>query len=80
MRRPTSAFAYASGTTWQKQVVQVEQSAWNSIGIKTALVANTFPTVALDYAPPCAERHAVHGGVGLVGRRLGVQPRLLPVG
>ncbi len=47
-------FAYASGTTWQKQVAQVEQSAWNSIGIKTALVANTFHTVVSTYAPPCA--------------------------
>ena len=53
VRRPTSRFAYASGTTWQKQVAQVEQSAWNSIGIKTALVANTFPTVVSTYAPPC---------------------------
>ena len=44
---------YASGTQWQQQVVQVEQSAWNSIGIKTALVANTFPTVLQGYAAPC---------------------------
>jgi peptide/nickel transport system substrate-binding protein len=44
---------YASGTEWQQQVVQVEQSAWNSIGIKTALVANTFPTVLQNYAAPC---------------------------
>ncbi len=45
---------YASGTQWQQQVMQVEQSAWNSIGIKTSLVANTFPTVISNYAPPCA--------------------------
>jgi peptide/nickel transport system substrate-binding protein len=44
---------YASGTQWQQQVMQVEQSAWNSIGIKTALVSNTFPTVIQSYAPPC---------------------------
>jgi peptide/nickel transport system substrate-binding protein len=44
---------YASGTQWQQQVVQVEQSAWNSIGIKTALTANTFPTVLQNYAGPC---------------------------
>jgi peptide/nickel transport system substrate-binding protein len=44
---------YASGTQWQQQVVQVEQSAWNSIGIKTALEANTFPTVLQGYAGPC---------------------------
>ncbi len=44
---------YASGTQWQQQVVQVEQSAWNSIGIKTALEGNTFPTVLQNYAGPC---------------------------
>lgn len=44
---------YPSGTEWQKQVMEVEQSAWNSIGIKTALVSNTFPTVIQDYAGPC---------------------------
>jgi peptide/nickel transport system substrate-binding protein len=44
---------YASGTQWQQQVVQVEQSAWDSIGIKTALTANTFPTVLQGYAAPC---------------------------
>ena len=80
VRKRTSRFAYASGTTWQQQVAQVEQSAWNSIGIKTALVGNTFHTVISNYAPPCQSGHAVHGEVGLVGRRLGVQPRLLPVG
>ncbi len=46
-------FTYASGTTWQKQVAQVEQSAWNSIGINTSLVSNTFHTVVSAYAPPC---------------------------
>jgi peptide/nickel transport system substrate-binding protein len=45
--------AYASGTEWQQQVMTVEQSAWNSIGIKTALVSNTFSTVIQDYAGPC---------------------------
>ena len=44
---------YASGTQWQQQVVQVEQSAWNSIGIKTSLESNTFPTVLQNYAAPC---------------------------
>jgi peptide/nickel transport system substrate-binding protein len=44
---------YASGTQWQQQVMQVEQSAWNSIGIKTALESNTFPTVIQNYAAPC---------------------------
>ncbi len=44
---------YASGTQWQQQVVQVEQSAWNSIGIKTSLESNTFPTVLQNYAGPC---------------------------
>jgi peptide/nickel transport system substrate-binding protein len=44
---------YASGTQWQQQVMQVEQSAWNSIGIKTALESNTFPTVIQAYAAPC---------------------------
>jgi len=44
---------YASGTQWQQQVMQVEQSAWDSIGIKTSLVANTFPTVISNYAGPC---------------------------
>jgi peptide/nickel transport system substrate-binding protein len=44
---------YASGTEWQQQVMQVEQSAWNSIGIKTALESNTFPTVLQGYAAPC---------------------------
>ena len=44
---------YASGTQWQQQVITVEQSAWSSIGIKTALVGNDFPTVIQDYAPPC---------------------------
>ena len=44
---------YASGTQWQQQVMQVEQSAWNSIGIKTALQSNTFPTVIQTYAAPC---------------------------
>jgi len=45
--------AYASGTEWQEQMMTVEQSAWNAIGIKTALVSNTFPTVIQDYAAPC---------------------------
>ncbi len=44
---------YASGTQWQQQIMQVEQSAWNSIGIKTSLVGNTFPTVISNYAAPC---------------------------
>ena len=44
---------YASGTEWQQQMITVEQSAWSSIGIKTALVGNAFPTVIQDYAPPC---------------------------
>jgi peptide/nickel transport system substrate-binding protein len=44
---------YVSGTQWQQQVMQVEQSAWNAIGIKTQLVSNTFPTVISSYAPPC---------------------------
>ena len=44
---------YVSGTQWQQQVMNVEQSAWNAIGIKTQLVANTFPTVISAYAPPC---------------------------
>ena len=44
---------YASGTEWQQQMMTVEQSAWNSIGIKTALVSDTFPTVIKDYAGPC---------------------------
>ena len=70
---------YASGTQWQQQIMAVEQSAWNSIGIKTALVSNTFPTVIQDYAAPCAVRIALHGRRGLVGRRLGVQPGLLPL-
>jgi peptide/nickel transport system substrate-binding protein len=46
-------FVYASGTQWQQQIVQVEQSAWNSIGIKTSLQAQTFPTVIQSYAGPC---------------------------
>jgi peptide/nickel transport system substrate-binding protein len=44
---------YASGTQWQQQIMQVEQSAWNSIGIKTSLVGNTFPTVISNYGAPC---------------------------
>ncbi len=44
---------YASGTQWQQQVIDVEQSAWNAIGIKTQVVGNTFPTVISSYAPPC---------------------------
>jgi peptide/nickel transport system substrate-binding protein len=44
---------YASGTEWQQQMMTVEQSAWNSIGIKTALVSATFPTVIKSYAAPC---------------------------
>jgi peptide/nickel transport system substrate-binding protein len=44
---------YVSGTQWQQQVMNVEQSAWNAIGIKTQLVGNTFPTVISSYAPPC---------------------------
>ena len=44
---------YASGTQWQQQVVQVEQSAWDSIGVKTSLEGNTFPTVLQNYAGPC---------------------------
>ena len=44
---------YVSGTQWQQQVMDVEQSAWNAIGIKTQLVGNTFPTVISSYAPPC---------------------------
>jgi peptide/nickel transport system substrate-binding protein len=44
---------YASGIQWQQQIMQVEQSAWNSIGIKTALESNTFPTVIQNYAAPC---------------------------
>ena len=51
-----------------------------SIGIKTPLVGNTFPTVIQDYAAPCHDRVALHGRRRLVGRRLGVQPGLLPLG
>ncbi len=72
--------AYASGTEWQQQMMTVEQSAWNSIGIKTALVSNTFPTVIQDYAGALRDRVPLHGRRGLVGRRLGVQPGLLPLG
>ena len=71
---------YVSGTQWQQQVMNVEQSAWNAIGIKTQLVGNTFPTVISSYAPPCMTGLALHGRGRLVGRRLGVQPGLLPVG
>ena len=71
---------YASGTQWQQQVMQVEQSAWNSIGIKTALESNTFPTVHSDLCRPLPERLALHDRRRLVGRWLGVQPRLLPLG
>ena len=36
-------------------MVQVEQSAWTSVGINmTALDGSTFDTVVGDYAPPCA--------------------------
>jgi peptide/nickel transport system substrate-binding protein len=44
---------YVSGTQWQQQVMNVEQSAWNAIGIKTQLVGNTFPTVISAYGAPC---------------------------
>ena len=47
------SFVYASGTEWQKQVAQVEQAGWTSIGIKTSLTAETFPTVISGYAAPC---------------------------
>jgi peptide/nickel transport system substrate-binding protein len=45
--------AYATGTLWQQQVMQVEQSAWSSVGIHFNLTPNTFNTVVGDYAPPC---------------------------
>jgi len=44
---------YASGTQWQQQVIDVEQSAWSSIGIKTQVEGNTFPTVISNYGAPC---------------------------
>jgi peptide/nickel transport system substrate-binding protein len=47
------ALAYATGTLWQQQVMQVEQSAWSSVGIHFSLTPNTFNTVVGDYAPPC---------------------------
>ena len=75
-RSSTFTMAYAAGTLWQQQVMQVEQSAWNAIGIKTQLVSNTFPTVISSYAPLCMTGFALHDRRRLVGRRLVVRAGL----
>ena len=46
-------FAYPTGTLWQQQTVQIEQSAWSSIGIHMTLAPATFDTVVGNYVPPC---------------------------
>ena len=71
---------YASGTQWQEQIMAVEQSAWNSIGIKTALVSNTFPTVIQDYAAPCASGSPCTGEMGWWGGGWVYSPDYYPSG
>ena len=71
---------YASGTQWQQQVMDVEQSAWNAIGIKTQLVGNTFPTVISSYAPPCMSGPPCTIEEGWWGGGWEYEPGLLPVG
>ena len=46
-------YGYPTGTPWQKQTVEIEQSSWNSVGIRTTLSPATFDTVISDYVPPC---------------------------
>jgi peptide/nickel transport system substrate-binding protein len=71
---------YATGTEWQKQVMQVQQSAWDSIGIKTALVANTFSTVLSGYAAPCASGTPCTGELGWWGGGWEYSPDYYPSG
>ena len=61
--------AYASGTEWQEQMMTVEQSAWNSIGIKTSLVEQHLPHRHLRTTPdramcgsPCTVEEGWWGG------------------
>ncbi|HEY1651390.1 MAG TPA: ABC transporter substrate-binding protein [Acidimicrobiales bacterium] len=45
--------AYATGIEWHTQVMNAEQSAWNSVGIHVSVTGNAFTTVIGDYVPPC---------------------------
>jgi peptide/nickel transport system substrate-binding protein len=45
--------AYPTGTLWQQQTMQIEQSAWGSVGIHITLAPGTFNEVVGNYAPPC---------------------------
>ena len=73
-------FVYASGTEWQQQVAQVEQSAWTSIGIKTSLQSQTFPTVLQGYAAPCQSGQPCTGELGWWGGGWEYSPDFYPSG
>jgi len=51
-------FAYPTGTLWQQQLAEIEQSAWGSVGIHITLAPATFDTVIGDYVPPCTSASA----------------------
>lgn len=73
-------FAYATGITWQKEVVAVEQSAWSKAGIHITLSPATFNTVVGDYAPPCTSSAPCTGQIGWWGGGWEYSPDYYPSG
>ncbi len=73
-------FAYATGIAWQKEVVDVEQSAWSKAGIHVTLAPATFNTVVGDYAPPCTSSAPCTGEIGWWGGGWEYSPDYYPSG
>jgi peptide/nickel transport system substrate-binding protein len=74
------SFAYPTGTLWQLQLVQIEQSAWSSIGIHMTLAPATFDTVIGDYVPPCSSTSACTAEFGWWGGGWEYSPDFYPSG
>jgi peptide/nickel transport system substrate-binding protein len=60
-------FDYVTGTLWQEQTVQIEKSAWSSVGINVSVTPETFDTLIGDYAPACASEKACNETFGWWG-------------
>jgi peptide/nickel transport system substrate-binding protein len=73
-------FAYVTGTQWQEQTVQIEKSAWSSVGINVSVTPGTFDTVVGDYAPACASEKACNETFGWWGGGWVYSPDFYPSG